>query len=93
MEIPVNSLGGIKMSAIDEILSKLKKYPQVSFQVAPHSVTVNPTSVNGFKVSLEVIGGIFRVYFEGWHEEFSKENEALNCFAFGLSEECRLRVV
>ena len=22
-------------------------------------------------------------YFEGWHEEFASEDDALNCFAFG----------
>jgi len=32
------------------------------------------------------------VGFEGWHEEFTDEAAALNCFAFGLSTACRLRV-
>ena len=35
----------------------------------------------------------FTVNFEGWHEEFTSEDEALNCFAFGLSPNCRLAVV
>lgn len=30
--------------------------------------------------------------FEGWHEAFEQEEEALECVAFGLSAACRLRV-
>ena len=47
----------------------------------------------GFPVELIVRGPAhWTVYFAGWHEEFASENEALSCVAFGLSEECRLRV-
>lgn len=31
------------------------------------------------------------ISFEGWHEEFDDTEEALNVFALGLSNECRLR--
>src|SRR5262249_14251262 len=31
------------------------------------------------------------VYFNGWHENFSDPSEALDCFVFGLSDECRLK--
>ena len=31
--------------------------------------------------------------FDGWHEDFLVEEEALNCLAFGLSDECRLKVI
>ena len=34
----------------------------------------------------------FRVYFDGWHEHFTEESKALECFAFGFSGECRIRV-
>ena len=36
--------------------------------------------------------GDYVVSFEGWHERFTVEEEALDCFSFGLSESCRLRV-
>jgi hypothetical protein len=29
-------------------------------------------------------------FFNGWHEDFTEGEEALNCFAFGLSAQCRL---
>lgn len=33
----------------------------------------------------------FEVYFNGWHEGFTDASEALECFAFGLSDKCRLK--
>jgi hypothetical protein len=35
----------------------------------------------------------FTVSFSGWHEEFQDEQEAIDCFGFGLSERCRLKVL
>jgi hypothetical protein len=32
------------------------------------------------------------VYFDAWHEEFANAEEALNCFTFGLSDDCRLKI-
>ena len=32
------------------------------------------------------------MHFEGWHEEFTSEEDALNYFGFGLSPKCRLRI-
>ena len=31
--------------------------------------------------------------FEGWHEHFERQEEALNCFAVGLSDSARLKVL
>lgn len=45
----------------------------------------------GFPVALAVSGNEYVVSFAGWHEHFTSPEEALNCFAFGLSEECRLK--
>jgi hypothetical protein len=44
-------------------------------------------------VGFRIIPTGFTVNFEGWHEAFTSEDEALNCFAFGLSPNCRLAVV
>lgn len=49
----------------------------------------NPGS---FEVSISEQDGDFLVGYDGWHEHFSDLKPALNCFAFGLSEECRLKV-
>ena len=81
------------MSIIDKICNRLKEYPIAVFRADPNVVTVRPTSEDGFSVALEVVDCGYRVSFDGWHEEFSSEEDALNCFAFGLSAECRLRTV
>ena len=31
------------------------------------------------------------MFFNGWREDFQQPEEALDCFAFGLSDECRLK--
>ena len=84
------------MSAIQRIKDKLVKYPQVKYVVTTTSIVVYPLSSNGFAVSLHTSRPSsehrYTVHFDGWHEDFESEEEALNCFAFGLSDSCRLRV-
>ena len=80
------------MPAIAAIREKLQRYPQLRYDDTAHSITVHPSTPDGFPVSLYVRGDRYTVHFAGWHEEFDSESEALNCFAFGLSEQCRLRV-
>jgi len=80
------------MTVIDEVKAKLAKYPDVQYSETSDSIEVHPVDDSGFAVGLRVSGERFTVWFEGWHEEFDSAREALNCFAFGLSEECRLSV-
>jgi|SaaInl5LU_22_DNA_1037371.scaffolds.fasta_scaffold33745_2 hypothetical protein len=78
---------------IGEIINRLKKYPEAEYELNAESITVNPKNDNGFPVTLTDNGnGNFTVAFDFWHEEFDNENDALNCFAFGLSKVCRLRL-
>lgn len=80
------------MKPIDEIKSRLRKYPHVQFTCDDCSITVLPTSDDGFDVTLtENATNSFTVSFAGWHEDFDDAEEALNVFSFGLSDECRLR--
>jgi hypothetical protein len=81
------------MSAIEVIKEKLKKYPQLTYRIDDNKISVEPTSRTGFTVSLIEHSPGFTVGFDGWHEEFDNEEEALNCFGFGLSDTCRLKVV
>jgi hypothetical protein len=80
------------MSAIATIRAKLRNYPQLRYEQTPASITITPESPDGFPVSLHLEGRDFVVGFGGWHEHFKDEGEALDCFAFGLSDQCRLRV-
>lgn len=80
------------MNVIEEIKSRLSKYPDVRFTTDDCSITVLPDSAEGFHVTLtENSSDSFTVSFAGWHEDFADPKEALNVFAFGLSDECRLR--
>lgn len=78
------------MNIVAEIEKRLKKYPQLLPVVEANSISVEPE--NGFTVWATDNDGSYTVGFEGWHEEFSDSEEALNCFAWGLSNECRLKV-
>jgi hypothetical protein len=80
------------MSAIENIRAKLKRYPHLHYKRTSNSITVFPEPPEGFSVSSHEEGRRFVVGFGGWHEHFESESEALNCFAFGLSGQCRLRV-
>jgi hypothetical protein len=80
------------MTAVETIRAKLKRYPQLRYEQTPDSITIFSESNEGFQVSLFQDGSRFVVAFDGWHEHFESESEALNCFVFGLSEECRVRV-
>jgi hypothetical protein len=81
------------MDAISEIKAKLVKYPKARYIEEPTSIEVQPEDESGFPVSLHVNDDSFTVHFAGWHEHFDSQDEALNCFVFGLSEACRLQVV
>jgi hypothetical protein len=81
------------MPAIEAIRQKLQRHPELRYDAAPGSITIPPATPDGFPVSLHEQGDRYTVYFAGWHEEFSSEAEALDCFVFGLSEQCRLRVL
>jgi hypothetical protein len=78
------------MNAIEQIRERLRKYPHVRYEVGASSISVLPTSNDGFTVGLEISQSQITVFFNGWHEHFQEQDEALDCFAFGLSDECRL---
>ena len=78
---------------IREVKEKLAKYPAARYTESPTSIEVHPQDDSGFSVSLHLENSSFTVHFEGWHEQFDSKDEALSCFAFGLSMGCRLCVV
>jgi hypothetical protein len=80
------------MGAVERITERLQRYPELAYRVSGGTITVEPPTANGFAVSLTEGPGEWVVGFDGWHERFTSEDEALNCFAFGLSDRCRLQV-
>lgn len=76
---------------IERIKEKLTKYPLCKYAATTTSLQTEPAD-GGFSVGVRIGKGEIVVNFEGWHEHFTAEEDALNCFAFGLSEDCRLEV-
>lgn len=79
---------------IQKIIEKLKKYPNVTFSTTDDTITVDPKNEKGFSVSMGIGPKTIIVSSGNWHEHFNKdeEDQALNCFAFLLSDSCRLKV-
>lgn len=80
------------MNAIEQIRQRLSRYPDVRYTVDTAGITIHAPGPEGFDVSLATSPGGYTVAFDGWHEEFTSEADALDCVAFGLSVACRLRV-
>jgi hypothetical protein len=80
------------MDAITAAVEKLRTRPEVQFEAGEGFARVLPADDQGFSVSIHSAGRRFTVSFSGWHEDFEQPEEALDCFFFGLSESCRLRV-
>jgi len=79
------------MDPFEEIKTRLRKYPHVKYDASESSITVLPASDNGFTVEIYGSGVEYMVSFNGWHENFTDPEEAVQCFAFGLSDQCRLK--
>lgn len=80
------------MDAISKIKEKFKKYTKIKYHKDTNCITVSSAQEGGFTVSYTFNGDKHMISFLGWHEKFNDEDEALNCFTFELSNECKLRV-
>ena len=81
-------------SALNRIREKLKNYPDLKTEIYDDSIIILPRTENEFQVTIEIDEyGKYTVFFESWHDHFDNEEDALNCFAFGLSEDCRLKII
>jgi hypothetical protein len=79
-------------SAIDRVKERLADYPDLTYTISGNKITIDAPSADGFAVSLIEMETQWIVHFEGWHEHFETEAEALDCLAFGLSGHCRLEI-
>jgi hypothetical protein len=80
------------VDVIAEIKNRLRRYPHLRFSETSRSIEVLPPEQSGFPVALFVERNGYTVHFSGWHENFESPRDALNCFSYGLSGDCRLRV-
>ena len=81
------------MTAIEKIENKLRKYPSALYSRVGDTIKVEATDGAGFSVWLTEKKPGYTVGYDGWHDEFDDVEDALNAFAFGLSDDCRLKVV
>lgn len=78
------------MDIYNVIRQRVKKYSNVVLEEELYGLSVTPQG--GFTVSIASNDEYYSVDFEGWHENFESPVEALECFAWGLSVECRVKV-
>ena len=80
------------MDTFAKVREKLAPYPNARIEETSEALTVLPSRPTGFPVSLRRVDVRYQVSFEGWHEDFNAEDEAIACFGFGLSNRCRLAI-
>ncbi|MBC7475752.1 MAG: hypothetical protein H7263_15830 [Candidatus Sericytochromatia bacterium] len=79
---------------INKIKEKISKYSDIKIvDQKDNSITIRPTNIESFPITLIANFNKFSVYFKGWHQDFDKEEDALDCLAYGLSDDCRLQVI
>jgi hypothetical protein len=78
------------VNPVDKIRAKFEQRLDVKVEATDTAVTVSRRDAVGFPVTLECVDDGYLVFFDGWHERFDQEKDALSCFAFGLSDQCRL---
>src|SRR5262245_35860011 len=80
------------MNIIEEVCSRLSKYPDARVQSGSGIVTVKPESASGFPVSLEITKSGYRVSFDGWHEDLNEAAGAADAtrgLNHGVPPSCR----
>lgn len=81
------------MSIVERIVDQLRsRHPHVAYRVSGQEISVEAQSPDGFAVTVSEAAGEWVVSFDGWHDHFAPEDEAFNCFGFGLSDQCRLKI-
>jgi len=80
---------------LSDIKDKLDRRPYLKYELGDRHILVEKPSENGFDVGFYVEEDEFIVGYYGWHEHFGFDemDRALDCFAFGFSRDCRLKVV
>ena len=84
------SSGNAPMNVLDRVRESLRtKHPDLRYTDAHGAITVHAPAPGGFDVA---ITADLVVAYDGWHEHFDSPEQALECFAFGFSDQCRLKV-
>jgi hypothetical protein len=65
----------------------------VVFEASAEEIAVAPASADGFAVHLRLVHDReYRVRYDAWEHVFDRAEDAYDCFEYGLSDSCRLRI-
>jgi len=80
-------------SVIDRARRTLDTLGGAEYTATASTITVRPSEPDGFDVTMVVEHArAFVVSYERWEHRFDRAEDAYDCFEFGLSDSCRLRV-
>lgn len=81
----------IPFTPLTALIDKLRA-AGLTIRVHDDLVSVPSPTPDGFSVTLSQRHGEHIVHYDGWSQTFADERQALDCFAFGLTSQCRLKV-
>lgn len=80
-------------SIIDRAIHRLTAAGVGEYVATADAIEVPASADDGFTVRLEVLGARdFLVRYDGWRHRFDRAEDAYDCFEYGLSDSCRLKV-
>jgi hypothetical protein len=80
-------------SVIDRAVRTLRALDSVVFDAGDDAIAVPPASADGFAVRLQMVHDReYVVSYEGWQHTFDRAEDAYDCFEYGLSDSCRLKI-
>jgi len=80
------------MKTTEKIKKLIDRIPDLNFEESKNYFSILPSDKKGFKVWMSIKDKYMTVGYDGWHEEFDIENDAIRCFIYGLTNKCRLKV-
>jgi hypothetical protein len=85
--------GCVRMGLIARVKKKLdEEYPHIKYEIKDNVLTVPSADKNGFEVGVYLESKEWVVFGgKAWHEHFSDEEAALNCFGCCLNNKYRLK--
>jgi hypothetical protein len=80
-------------SVIDQAARTLRAVDSAVFDATEHTITVPAATDEGFLVRLRMVHDReFVVWYDQWQQTFDRAEDALDCFEYGLSDSCRLKI-
>lgn len=81
------------MDPIADIRNQLTEEQASRAELKRDSLKIPAAAPGGFDVEIYRTRDDCVVCFDGWHEHFTNQAEAVKCFLFGLNGKCRLKTV